>query len=65
MQSARAVILLRGQHDAFWTRADETMKGIVPTQVYEGHMKPRIDGFKGAHGSVSQSFAHNSLLLID
>jgi len=28
------------------------MQGVVPKEVYEGHMKPRLDGFKGAYGCV-------------
>lgn len=53
MQSARAVVLLGQQHDKFWATADAAIKSMVPTQVYEGHMKPRVDGFKAAAGCVS------------
>ena len=51
------MILLGQQHDKFWSAADEAIKGAVPKEVYEGHMKPRQDGFKAAHGSVNPSRA--------
>ena len=31
---------------------DEIVKGLVPEGVYSHHLKPRIAGFKDAHGSV-------------
>jgi predicted oxidoreductase (fatty acid repression mutant protein) len=55
VQSARAIILFGKQHDKFWQKADEAIKGMVPEEVYTHHMKPRVDGFAGAYGSASFS----------
>ena len=52
VQSARCVILLGDNHKKMWDEADRLAKGSVPQQVYEGFLKPRIQGFKGALGSV-------------
>ncbi|KAL2838611.1 Nitroreductase-like protein [Aspergillus pseudoustus] len=51
VQSARAVVLLHDNHDAFWDTADARVKESVPEAVYQA-LSQRIAGFKAAYGSV-------------
>jgi predicted oxidoreductase (fatty acid repression mutant protein) len=46
------MVLLGEQHEKFWSTADTAIQGMVPKEVYEGHLKPRVDGFKAAYGCV-------------
>lgn len=46
------MILFGEQHDKFWSTADTAIQGMVPKELYEGFMKPRVTGFKAAYGSV-------------
>jgi len=50
-QAGRAVLLLGTHHDKLWNLADDTVKSKLPQQAYDG-LKPRIDGYKGAYGTI-------------
>ena len=50
-QSARAVILTRGEHEKLWDMADAMLKGMLPEAAYQG-LAPRVAGFRAAYGSV-------------
>jgi uncharacterized protein len=52
VQSARAVILLKGEHQKLWDIAAEVMVVAVPEEVYKAHIGPRVAGFRGGYGSV-------------
>ena len=51
VQSARAVILLREEHEKCWDMADAMLKKAMPEAAYQG-LAPRVAGFKAAYGSV-------------
>ena len=51
VQSARAVILLREEHDKLWDMADAMLKKAMPEEAYKG-LAPRVAGFRGAYGTV-------------
>jgi hypothetical protein len=51
-QSARIVVLLNQEHDKFWEFTREILKTMVPEDQW-AHTEGRINGFKGAYGSVS------------
>jgi uncharacterized protein len=55
VQSARAVILLKGDHQKLWDIAAEVFSTALPEEVYKSHISPRIAGFRGGYGSVSSS----------
>ncbi|MBE7180128.1 MAG: nitroreductase family protein [Terriglobus roseus] len=50
-QSARAVVLLRGEHDKYWDLAAESARGAFPPPVFES-LKERLAGYKGGYGTV-------------
>lgn len=50
VQSARAVILLKGEHDKLWNLADEVAQRTHP-DAYKG-LEKMISGFKSAYGTV-------------
>jgi uncharacterized protein len=51
VQSARAVILLKQDHEKLWDIADAMLKRSMPEQAYQ-KLAPRVAGFKGGYGSV-------------
>ncbi|GAD96954.1 conserved hypothetical protein [Paecilomyces variotii No. 5] len=51
VQSARAVVLLKDEHQKFWGFADAAVKGVVPEAVY-GVLAPKLAGFKAGYGTV-------------
>lgn len=50
-QSARAVILTKGDHEKLWDMADAMLKQMLPEEAYKG-LAPRVAGFRAAYGSV-------------
>ena len=52
VQSARAVILLKKDHEKLWDMADAMLKRTLPEQVYQT-LAPRVAMFRGGYGSVS------------
>jgi len=52
VQSARLVILLGKEHDAFWDIVGDTLKPLVSGEQATKTAE-KIAGFKGAYGSVS------------
>ena len=55
VQSARAVILLKGEHEKLWDIAADVIVAAVPEAVYTAHIGPRVRGFRGGYGSVSRA----------
>lgn len=51
VQSARAVILLKADHEKLWDIADKSMKAAMPEAAYQA-LVPRVQGFRAAYGSV-------------
>ncbi|KAI5365160.1 Putative nitroreductase [Septoria linicola] len=51
VQSARAVILLKDDHDALWSIADKVSQAVHP-EAYEKMLGKMISGFSGAYGTV-------------
>ncbi len=51
-QSARIVVLLKDDHDAFWDIVRDILKAHVPEDKWE-HTGQRIEGFRKAYGTVS------------
>lgn len=51
VQSARAVILFKSDHEKLWDIADRYLKQNMPAQAYE-MLAPRVVGFRGGYGSV-------------
>ncbi|RVX74366.1 hypothetical protein B0A52_01491 [Exophiala mesophila] len=51
VQSARAVILLRADHEKLWDIGDEELQKTLPQSSYN-YMKPKIQGFRAAYGTV-------------
>lgn len=54
VQSARAVILLKKEHEKLWDVGDAMIKRSMPDQAYQ-MLAPRVAGFRAAYGSVSQA----------
>jgi uncharacterized protein len=54
VQSGRAVILLKKDHEKLWDIGDSIIKKALPEQVYQ-MMAPRVAGFRAAYGSVSRA----------
>jgi len=50
-QSARIVVLLKDDHDAFWDIVRDILKAHVPEDKWE-HTGQRIEGFRKAYGTV-------------
>jgi predicted oxidoreductase (fatty acid repression mutant protein) len=50
-QSARAVILLKGEHEKLWDLATEAASKSFPPPIYEA-LKPRLAGFRSGYGTV-------------
>lgn len=53
VQSARAVILLKKEHEKLWDIGDAMIKRVMPDQAYQA-LAPRVAGFRAAYGSVSR-----------
>ena len=53
VQSARAVILLKEEHQKLWDIGDTMIKRVMPDQAYQA-LAPRVAGFRAAYGSVSK-----------
>ena len=51
VQSARAVILFREQHEKLWDMADAMLKRSMPEAAYQG-LAPKVQGFKNGYGSI-------------
>ena len=51
VQSARAVVLLKADHEKLWDIADKHLKATVPEAVYQA-LSPRVKGFRAGYGSV-------------
>lgn len=51
VQSARAVILLKDEHDKLWSLADQTAKSIHP-EAHTKMLSGMIKGFSGAYGTI-------------
>jgi predicted oxidoreductase (fatty acid repression mutant protein) len=56
-QSTRLVVLLHDQHERLWDIAIEAFEvlvkeGKVPREVMEKQTVPKLNGFKGAYGTV-------------
>jgi len=52
VQSARAVILLRKDHERLWDMGDALVKRSVPEAAYNA-LKAKMAGLRAAYGSVS------------
>ncbi|KAK0252144.1 putative nitroreductase [Friedmanniomyces endolithicus] len=50
-QSARIVVLLKDDHDAFWDIVRDILKAHVPEDKWE-HTGQRIEGFRKAYGTA-------------
>ena len=51
VQSARAVILLKTEHEKLWDIADRRLKEALPEAVYSSQA-PKVQGFRGGYGTV-------------
>jgi len=51
-QSARLVVLLGAEHDAFWDIVLEILRAVTPADKFEETTKGKIAGFKAAYGSI-------------
>jgi uncharacterized protein len=60
VQSARAVVLVKAEHDKLWDLADVCLKNAMPEAAYET-LKPRVQGFRAAYGSVLWFEDHEAL----
>ena len=54
VQSTRAVVLLKKDHEKLWDIGDAMIKRVMPEQAYQA-LAPRVAGFRAAYGSVSQA----------
>lgn len=50
-ESTRLVTLLGKEHDVFWDQVADVLKPIVPEEKWS-ESRARLDGFKGAYGTV-------------
>jgi hypothetical protein len=62
-QSTRLVVLLHDQHERLWDIAIEAFEGLVasgkvPQEVMDKQTRPKLNGFKGAYGTVCR-LLHN------
>lgn len=51
VQSARAVVLLKDEHNTLWNLADETVKSTIEEKMH-GMLSGMVSGFRGAYGTV-------------
>lgn len=51
VQSARAVVLLRQDHERLWDIGDTLLKKAMPEPAYQA-LAPKIQGFRAAYGSI-------------
>ncbi len=52
-QSTRAVLLLKQEHEKFWEMTKEVLKASAADEEAAKKTESRMDGFKGAYGTVS------------
>ncbi|RDY30669.1 nitroreductase family protein [Lachnotalea glycerini] len=50
-QSARAILLLQGQHDSFWDITMEALRKVVPEAAF-ANTEEKINSFKNGYGTV-------------
>lgn len=50
-QSSRVVILLNGEHDAFWEIVKDTLRAIVPADAFAA-TEAKVNSFKAGYGTV-------------
>jgi len=58
-QSTRLVVLLNKDHDTFWGHVLDVLKPLVPEDKFPSTAE-RINGFKGAYGTVSTSISSST-----
>ena len=51
-QSARCVVLLKGEHQKLWDVAGEVVETTVPEELFRSLYAPRIKGFREGYGTV-------------
>jgi predicted oxidoreductase (fatty acid repression mutant protein) len=56
-QTTRAILLLKGEHRKLWDATIEIMEGLVAVgqishEAFCTHTKPKLEGFRGAYGTV-------------
>lgn len=51
VQSARTLILLKGEHGKLWDMADNAAQATFPPNIYEA-LKSRLAGYKSGYGTV-------------
>jgi predicted oxidoreductase (fatty acid repression mutant protein) len=56
-QSTRLVVLLNKDHETFWDFVLEVLKPLTPEENFP-QTEQKINGFKGAYGTVSPSLFH-------
>lgn len=66
-QSTRLVLLLHDQHDRLWDIAIEAFEGLVasgkiPKEIWEKQTLPKLNGFKGAYGTVRGQYFSFSIV---
>ena len=50
-QSARAIVLLKAEHQKLWDLAIEALKAVVPPENFS-QTEAKLNGFKAAYGTV-------------
>jgi predicted oxidoreductase (fatty acid repression mutant protein) len=55
-QSTRIVVLLNKDHETFWDYVLEVLKSLTPEEQFP-KTEQKINGFKGAYGTVSTSIS--------
>jgi len=50
-QSARAIVLLKAEHEKLWDIAIEVLKAIVPAEAFPPTLE-KLNAFKAAYGTV-------------
>lgn len=51
VQSARAIILVKADHEKLWDIADKCLKNAMPEGAYQA-LAPRVKGFHAGYGTV-------------
>jgi predicted oxidoreductase (fatty acid repression mutant protein) len=52
-QSSRLVVLLNEEHEKFWDITKDVLEPQVPEEQFKSGTVPKLNGFKGAYGTVS------------
>ena len=50
--TTRLVLVVQEEHKKLWATVTEIMKAVTPEGQWEGHTKPRLDGFANAYGTI-------------